>query len=482
MANGTKVIEKQSSTYWIKLGIVLFIQLFFRFLPNFGSVTDLGMSVTGIFVGTLVGWCICDPIWPSLSCLILLGLTDYSTMSALIPSMFGSPVVVLTILSFLFAGVVLDSGLSDWAGKWVMSRKILNGRPWLLVVFILLTMYVLGAFCGIALLILLWELIYSIADQVGMEKKNRWMSIMVFALFIQCGICIYYSWNPGLQALLGIATAVDSTLVLNAWPYLAYGVIISLLIIGISTLVLFLIFKPDISALKNVKIEEVPTMTKKIKITLLLIGFLIAIMILPSLLPASWALTVWLGKFGNIGVLALVLCISFLLRIDNKPFTTIKAAADKGLVWGPIFICGTALIAAGALTSEATGVTATITQALTPIFAGMSPFLFAALIIVSAIILTNFLNNIVVGAIFIPIIYAMKDIVGIKPFPLVVTLLFACYVAFLLPSSNPMTALLYGVKDKIKSSEILTYASVTMAVAAVILVFIGYPFACWIYG
>ena len=156
MAEAVKnVVTKKEPNYWIKLGIVFFIQIFFRFLPNFGEITDLGMAVAGIFIGTLVGWCICDPIWPSFSCLILLGLANYSTMSQLIPALFGHPAVVTAILAFIFGGAVLASGLSDWAGRWLLSRKFLHGKPGLLVAFLIFTNWLLTPYCSIAILILL---------------------------------------------------------------------------------------------------------------------------------------------------------------------------------------------------------------------------------------------------------------------------------------------------------------------------------------
>lgn len=478
----SSAIKTKDRAYWIKLALVLFIQIFFRFLPNFGSITDIGMAITGIFIGTLVGWCICDPVWPSISCLILMGLTEYSTVTTLLTQMFGNASIVTTIFTFLFSGCVLASGLSDWLGKWFMSRKILKGRPLLITAFFIFVSWLLGPYCGMSLLILLWDITMGIARQLDIDKKyHKYITITIFMLFFNCGVGFYFNWNPGVLSLFGIAQAIDPSALLAAWPFVGYGVVISLLLLFGTAFVLFLVYRPDLSKFKNVEIEAPGPMPTQCKISLLLIVILVISTILPAVLPSTWWLTAQLNKFGTIGALLLVLALAFTIRVDGKPMTTIKQATDLGLAWGPIFIMGTAIIAANALTSDQTGVVAQLTELLTPLFNGMSPFVFAMVIILLTIIFTNFLNNIVVAALFIPIVYSMQSVIGIEPFPLVVTMFYSCYVAVLLPSANPMTAFIFGRGDLIRKSDIFKYAPVAMAVSAVILICIGYPLACLLY-
>ena len=82
----TKNNRQTEMFYWLKIVLVLAIQILFRFLPNFGQVTDLGMSILGIFLGAIVGWCICDAAWPSITAILLLGMTDYGTISGIFSS------------------------------------------------------------------------------------------------------------------------------------------------------------------------------------------------------------------------------------------------------------------------------------------------------------------------------------------------------------------------------------------------------------
>ena len=50
----------------------------FRFIPPIGSMTTLGMTILGIFLGALWGWITCDMIWPSVLALVMLGFSGYT--------------------------------------------------------------------------------------------------------------------------------------------------------------------------------------------------------------------------------------------------------------------------------------------------------------------------------------------------------------------------------------------------------------------
>ncbi len=481
----TKNNRQTEMFYWLKIVLVLAIQILFRFLPNFGQVTDLGMSILGIFLGAIVGWCICDAAWPSITAILLLGMTDYGTISGIFSTLFSNTALLIVMLSFIFAGVILSCGLSDWLGKWLISRKVLRGKPWLLTFCIILTMYIGTAMCGsgTAIMILLWEVIYSIANQAGIRKEtNRWPTIMVFSLLYVIAIGQIVSWGTAPVAVIGLAQSIDMEIVLQPWPFLLYGMIVSSLLLGTSIIVNFLIFRPDITPLKNTYVEEPPKITKQQKAILYIVAIFMVLMLIPSMLPAKWAFVQWMRQFGTIGTLLIAIGAALIVRIDGKPVAVFNAAAAKGVIWNPLFMMGTALTIAGALTSAETGVTETLSAWLLPLFSGMAPFWFAAMIILLTIIFTNLLNNIVVASLFLTIVYSLKDVIGIDPYPLVIVMIYSCYPAVLLPSSNPMTAFMFGNKDKIKNTDIFRYALVSIVTGSLVLIFIGYPLACVFYG
>ena len=59
--------------YYLNSAIVVLLMALFRFIPPIGSMTTLGMTILGIFLGALWGWITCDMIWPSVLALVMLG-------------------------------------------------------------------------------------------------------------------------------------------------------------------------------------------------------------------------------------------------------------------------------------------------------------------------------------------------------------------------------------------------------------------------
>lgn len=79
-------------------------------------------------------------------------------------------------------------------------------------------MYIGTAMCGsgTAIMILLWEVIYSIANQAGIRKEtNRWPTIMVFSLLYVIAIGQIVSWGTAPVAVIGLAQSIDMEIVLQ---------------------------------------------------------------------------------------------------------------------------------------------------------------------------------------------------------------------------------------------------------------------------
>ncbi len=477
-------VLNKSASYWIKNATPVFIMIFFRFIPPFGGITPLGITIIGIFLGAIVGWCLCDETsWPSFLACIMLGLLGGSlSINGVIITAIGSVLTLQILFIFIFSGIILSSGFSTWAGKWLMSRKFLHGRPYLLTAFLMITMWLLAPFGGLAIMILLWEVIYEVANQVNLDKKNIWQRIMVYSMLYNVLVGFYYNFSINCIGVFGLARNFDKSIVLNGYPFIIFGLITSGLLLAANLFMLLVVFRPDVSKLKNATIEAPAPMSKKQKFTIwLLVGFVV-LQVFPSALPAAWDLTKFLSQFGIIGITLLALVVSFLIRFDGEPYCTIGEATRRGIAWGPLFMSATALVIAGAMTSKGTGVTEALNTLLQPLVAGLTPFTFGVLMIIGSMILTAPLNDLVVVSIFLTILYSIAPSMGINPFPYVVLLCYSCYMSPLLPSTNPIVAFTFGSKDKIKSSDMFKFSAVSMIVGSLILIFIGLPLAQAIWG
>lgn len=64
----------KAKKYYLHSAISVLLMVLVRFLPPFGAMTPMGMTILGIFAGALYGWITCDMIWPSILALTMLAL------------------------------------------------------------------------------------------------------------------------------------------------------------------------------------------------------------------------------------------------------------------------------------------------------------------------------------------------------------------------------------------------------------------------
>ena len=94
--------EKVHWTYWLHLAIGAFFMFGFPMLDPIEPLTDIGMTIVGVFIGMVYLWSAVDSIWPSLLGLMLVALAGY------VPDMTGyAAVKQLLVLTRLKPMIVL---------------------------------------------------------------------------------------------------------------------------------------------------------------------------------------------------------------------------------------------------------------------------------------------------------------------------------------------------------------------------------------
>ena len=80
MSNNTnsRSLFTGSRSYYINVCIMVVLMIFFRFLPAFGSMTEVGMAVLGVFIGTIYGWMtLKDMSLASAAGIVMMGTTGF---------------------------------------------------------------------------------------------------------------------------------------------------------------------------------------------------------------------------------------------------------------------------------------------------------------------------------------------------------------------------------------------------------------------
>ena len=192
--------------YYLNSAIVVLLMALFRFIPPIGSMTTLGMTILGIFLGALWGWITCNMIWPSVLALVMLGFSGYTAnVSEALTSTISNGTIQLILWLLVFSAVLTTTGISKYFVTKLVRSRFCKGHPWRLSIVICLATWICAAFgAGFAAILLCWDLVYTISAQVGYTKKDKWPKMMVCAV-------IFFNALGALVALI-VLTIIPSCL------------------------------------------------------------------------------------------------------------------------------------------------------------------------------------------------------------------------------------------------------------------------------
>ena len=171
--------------WYINCAITLAFMLFFRFIPAPEPMTAYGMAVAGIFIGTIYGWCTTNFFFPSLAALFLIGFTQYTTPTGALAKMFSNPQVLQSLFLMLAMAILNATGVTAWVARWIVTRKFLKGRPWLLITMLFVASVVIGLVGNVAgSVMVMWPLVKDIFHEVGYEKGETAPAFVMFGIVV----------------------------------------------------------------------------------------------------------------------------------------------------------------------------------------------------------------------------------------------------------------------------------------------------------
>ncbi len=471
----------KAKKYYLHSAISILLMVLVRFLPPFGAMTPMGMTILGIFAGALYGWITCDMIWPSILALTMLGFTEYvANSAAAFTSAISNPSVQTILWLLVFSALLTVTGISKWLVAKLVNSKLCKGHPWRLSIVICLAVWLcasLGA--GFAAILLCWQLVYSICEQVGYTKQDKWPKMMVCAIiFFNALGALLLPFQGGVVANYGFLAKASNDLY-TSYDYLSY-LQLSLTVSITTTIVYFLlmrfVIRPDMGKLaQGIQVEKAEKLTQRQKLALGAMIALVVLTILPSCLPAG-GVKKFFNTFGTTTVILLVVAVVTALRDkDGKPYFTFKELANNGIAWPLLFMVATATVMGGALSSADSGFTATLTNLFGPILSNASAYGCAVIIAAVTLALTNVINNTVAAAIMVPVMYPFATTLGINPLMMTAMICFCANCGLLLPCASPAGAMLHGNKEWVSTKDAEIFSLLGIAALLITVIAVGIP-------
>ena len=463
-------VRKKIAVFFLHWIIVAGLMLFFRYIPPVGEITMYGMQILGTFLGLIWGWMFLDFLNPSLLAMLVLVLfLPGQTVGSVTSASLGNENVFLMIVILAMAQYFEDSGLNKFLANWFISRKINIGHPWIFSCILMFATFFFSAFAQmLPAMILMWSVTYKIADEVSIEKTGRWTTFILVGICMAGSYgCVAVPWQA--MGMIFLAAMTDATgIIVNMGVYCMVMTFFSFCSIVLYISFGRFILKLNVTKLRNENDRYVYLRTHHMNATQkqawYVMLFFIVMLIALNFLPVTWPFISQLNTLSVAGIITLIIIIISLFR-DRKSGDAqydVNALIRSSSQWNLIIMVGMCFLMIELMGSEEAGVIDTIVVYLTP---SMNYLGVVKCIVIMALILgcfTQFLPNMVLGLIFIPIVSRVMVAIGGSPIASTLAISAALMTSFLTPAASTQSAMLFGMNADVKRRMLVGYAGLAV--------------------
>ena len=449
------------------------------------------MRVIGIFIGTVLLLSLVDTVWPAILAVALLGRSGVATLNEAIAGTLGSWIVYFILMSFVMTYALNKSGFTDRLVAKFMSMKFVSKSPWTFTISMATIGLILACFMdqipATAFMLMFANKVY---EELGYTKKDAYPHIA--NILIVYAVIIGGAMTPISHslAILGMGIYEATTGVsISLFTYMAFGVPTGLVLYIAMVVIIRLTCKPDMSNFKNFDIQKVLKQQGKMQlkeiITVIVFFGTVILWMLPGI-ASMFTQAEWVKALNGYGITfwaIISVILMSIISVDNEPIIDLKEVMNKHINWSILIFIAIGVYLGSALSNEATGVSAWITENITPLTASMPPAIVVLIITTAGVCLTNFASNVstitVMTGVGVTLALASNGAINPAGIALCTTMAGSC--AYLLPSSFGCIAMLHG-DEYSNSKKIYIYGLIMMLISSLAIAFIGYTMGNMITG
>lgn len=402
--------------FCVALGVIVYF-----FMPATNGLTPLGVKMLSVFIPTVVSWLIIGGTgWSALlsvTMIVLLGVYDGNLTYQM---QWGTALIAMVIPFFMLAYVLEKSGAIEYFVKWLISRKIVHGRPKLFMVIFTLSLILVNAFVHLYVVVVLYfKILKQIAADIGETEDGSFYTahgllIGWMSQFCDATLIWMRPWIASMVAIIagyGFGGFTIAEFLKISGIYLIVATIVLLLLIAVWV-------RPDLSKLKNFddaamreELKRNP-LSKSAKLAFAGMAVVMLCNVIATL-SVFGPVSSYFAALPYAAPVSLVVALLAVVYVDGEPVINLSEAA-KYVPWETLMFLGTIMYYASIFGGEQYGVNLALQNLLTPLVNGIPLSAAILLGLVGACIFTNVASNsvavIVAGASFIP---AMLNIPGI---------------------------------------------------------------------
>lgn len=430
------------------IALLLGLLLAFCLEPQNG-LTELGVSVLAVTIPTLYLWLTVNTSWCALLFLGLLVMTQAMTPTAVWAGSLGHFAVITMIVFSILNYALKENGVIDKIANWFITRRIARGRPYLFLGLFFLSNLVIGLFVdNLSLAVIYVGLAAALAEKIGVKKGDPFYSCLFIGI-LWCNVVISIA-SPIAHApvliLIGMMEAqLGITVTYGEW--LAVGIPFTI-VMFLVMMAAVLVWRPDASAFRSFDFESLKKSDKPLdrrgKITAAAFILAVLVILLPEV--CKGILPGICGYWSSIGVvIPAILAVSALclINVEGKPVLDYQSAS-RTLPLSAIIFAGVVCVMSTPFSSPETGISLWIGNVLKPAFSVLPDFLTMFLLTLAALVMTNFLSNVVTMVIFFNIGVALLSGGSVDVGAYAIVIGYASSMAALTPSACAPAPLIFG--------------------------------------
>ncbi len=451
------------------------------------QLSPLGWTASIIFLGTVYLWIFVDTFWPSLVAMACIGLSPLVPLPQLLAQYLGNPSTFIFLFLFFFISALMRCQAVNYISNYLLTREILQGRPWLLLSTLFLIAFVGTFVSGAATLFMLWSVCYLILEDTGYKPGDNMSTFMLGNIVTAVVLCASTDIIKGAAFMMtrGYANFVSTNpnLGLAEINIVNYMILMLILAVCIYACILFtmrFILRIDMEPLRNFNTEKLkqnplPPMNWKQKTILWLFAFYAVWMFLPAFLPSDWAVTTYLKSkmaYGSF-LLVVVLCS---VRYKGEPLAKVGELA-QGLQWPLFFLIATVFYFSGIMTRPETSIPMLLEASFSAVLEGTGYIVFVLIALAFGFIVTNFMNSVAASIVLAPVIATISIAYGFEAMPIVVIFIMLVSMGMLTPAASLPATFLYGNKDWFPGKSAAIYATTISLIMFIVCFVVGLPLA-----
>lgn len=473
MATANFKFKKRSKAYFINAVVGIVLMFGIGFLPPVEPVTEMGMKVLGVFIGMIYLFSACDVGWSAILSICALSMVGYCGLNAAAAGALGHAVVFQSAMAYIVAGSLNYYGVTEQIARWMLSRKALQGRPYMFVFIIYISLAFICIFTSsLAMIILYWAIFDGICKVLKYERGSKFMSSTIV------GIALAFVVGGAIAPIRGWQLSLFNLWLENVGPmslaqFMGITIVGTILCMGAYLFYQVKILKADFSPIANFDVstlaseEKMDSRQRKLLIVVIIVFFFV---FLCALLPKSFPLYDLIAtRIGAAGFFALGAAFLGMSAHDKGREALIDFAGvcGKCIVWNVLLMIGATMVVASALTNEATGILPAIQQMLGGVFAGKSTWFVLFFTMIITTVLTNTASNIAIGTAMIPIIAPFVESTGSNAAALGIMMIWLVNMGLILPGASAPVGLIHGNAD-LTNGEAYKYSCIGMLIIFVV--------------